>query len=48
MFERNRYLVDHSDICICYCASEEGGTAYTVHYAEQKGIPVVNLAWEEK
>ena len=44
MFERNRYLVDHSDICICYCASEEGGTAYTVHYAEHKGIPVINLA----
>lgn len=44
LFERNRYLIDHCDICICYCKSGEGGTAYTVHYAERKGIPVLNLA----
>ena len=51
MFERNRYMVDHSDICICYCTSGEGGTAYTVRYAEKKAIPIVNLAgegWKEK
>ena len=28
LFERNRYLIDHCDICICYCKSGEGGTAY--------------------
>ena len=39
MFERNRYMVDHSDICICYCTSGEGGTAYTVKYAQRKGDP---------
>ena len=52
MFERNRYMVDHSDICICYyCTDGEGGTAYTVRYAEKKAIPIVNLAgegWKEK
>ena len=51
MFERNRYMVDHSDICVCYCTSGEGGTAYTVRYAEKKEIPIVNLAgegWKEK
>ena len=50
MFERNRYMVDHSDICV-YCTSGEGGTAYTVRYAEKKEIPIVNLAgegWKEK
>ena len=44
MFKRNRYMVDHSDICVCYCTSGEGGTAYTVRYAEKKEIPIVNLA----
>ena len=44
MFERNRYMIDHSDICVCYCTSGEGGTAYTVRYAEKKEIPIVNLA----
>lgn len=51
MFERNRYMADHSDICVCYCTSGEGGTAYTVRYAEKKEIPIVNLAgegWKEK
>ena len=44
-------MVDHSDICVCYCTSGEGGTAYTVRYAEKKEIPIVNLAgvgWKEK
>ena len=39
MFERNRYMIDHSDVCICYCTSGQGGTAYTVNYARQKGVP---------
>ena len=45
MIERNRYMVDHSDICNCYyCTDGKGGTAYTVRYAEKKEIPIVNLA----
>lgn len=46
MFVRNRYLVDHSSVCLC-CLRENatrGGTAYTVRYAEKQGLPVVNLA----
>ena len=46
MFERNRYMVDHSDVCICYCTNGQGGTAYTVKYARRRGIPVINLAEE--
>ena len=34
MHVRNRYLVDHSDVCICYCRHEWGGTRYTVHYCQ--------------
>lgn len=48
MFERNRYLVDHSAHCICYLRNAvRGGTAYTVKYAWARGLEVVNLAEEE-
>ena len=30
MHKRNRHLVDHSGICICYLTRSSGGTAYTV------------------
>lgn len=41
---RDRYLVDHSSICVCYKTSETGGTAYTVSYAMSKKLRVINLA----
>ena len=44
MQARNRYLVDHSAVCICYLTEPSGGTAYTVRYAASRGVPVVNLA----
>lgn len=45
MLQRNRYLVDHSAHCVCYLKTpERGGTAYTVRYARQRGVPVTNLA----
>ena len=44
MHIRNRYLVDHSSLCICYLTENKGGTAYTVKYAESKGVSVVNIA----
>lgn len=44
MFKRNRHLVDYSSLCIAYLTKDEGGTAYTVRYAAQKGIAVINLA----
>ena len=46
MFVRNRYLVDHSSICLCCLreGSARGGTAYTVRYADKQGLPIVNLA----
>jgi uncharacterized phage-like protein YoqJ len=46
MQARNRYLVDHADLCLSYKTSERGGTAYTVRYAQKKGVPVRNLAQE--
>ena len=44
MFKRNRYLVDHSSLCICYLTRQTGGTAYTVNYAKNKGIEIINIA----
>lgn len=39
---RNRYMVDHSSVCVSYCFRKSGGTAYTVRYAHEKGVTVVN------
>ena len=44
MHKRNRHLVDNSGICVCYLTQESGGTAYTVRYAEQKGLEIINCA----
>jgi len=43
MFRRNRHLVDNSSVCICYKTRDSGGTAYTVNYAEEQGLEVVNI-----
>lgn len=44
MQERNRKLVTGADLCVAYLTESQGGTAYTVKYAEKCGVPVVNLA----
>lgn len=44
MHKRNRYLVDHSSICICYLTEDHGGTAYTVKYADKRHLQIINLA----
>ena len=44
MQTRNRYMVDHSSLCICYLYSLRGGTAYTVRYSVYRNIHINNLA----
>lgn len=44
MYRRNRHLVDHSSVCVCYLTKRQGGTAYTVNYAKTQGCSVINLA----
>ena len=44
MHKRNRHLVDNSSVCVCHLNRESGGTAYTVGYAEKKGLEIINLA----
>lgn len=43
MHVRNRYMVDRSDVCICYLRTMSGGTAYTVGYAESRGLEIIRL-----
>ncbi|MBR3691670.1 MAG: DUF1273 family protein [Clostridia bacterium] len=41
---RNRYLVDHAELCVAFGRREDSGTMQTVTLALTAGIPVVNLA----
>ena len=43
MHKRNRDMVDGSGLCVAYCGKSTGGSAYTVEYAEKKGIRVINI-----
>ena len=47
-FERNRYMVDHSDLLIAvYCKSHaRGGTIATMEYAKKQGIEVIKIPVE--
>ena len=44
MQKRNRHLVDGSSLCICFLSKPSGGTKYTVDYATESGLMIVNLA----
>ena len=43
MHKRNRHLVDFSGYCVAYLNENSGGTAYTVNYARENGLEIVNL-----
>ena len=44
MFKRNRHLVNHSSLCICYLSRNSGGTAYTVDYSIRNNLKIENIA----
>lgn len=44
MHMRNRFMIDHSSVCVAYLTSSGGGTAYTVGYAESCGVKTINIA----
>ena len=46
MYDRNRALVDGSDLCIAYLTENRGGTLYTCAYALKKRVTLLNLADE--
>lgn len=42
--KRNRHLVDYSSICVCYLINNNSGTGYTVNYAKNKNLKIINIA----
>lgn len=43
MLARNRHLIDGSAYLICYLREQRGGTAYTVGYAREQGLDIIQL-----
>ncbi|MBR3941729.1 MAG: DUF1273 family protein [Clostridia bacterium] len=44
MHQRNRFMVDNAHVLIAvYDGTSKGGTAYTVNYAKEKGLTVIEL-----
>lgn len=44
MHKRNRHLVDNRSRCICFLTEKTGGTFYTVNYASEHGLMIINTA----
>lgn len=43
MHARNRKMADDSSVCIAYCTSDTGGSAYTVKYAGKKSVEIIKI-----
>lgn len=43
MLERDRQLVEGSDVCVSFCKQSQGGTAYTFAQALRAGLEIINL-----
>lgn len=41
---RNRFLVDHAAVAVCYVVRNQGGAAKTFRYAQEHPIRLINLA----
>ena len=40
---RNRWMVNHSDYCLCYITHTQGGAFKFAKYAKQKGLTIIHL-----
>ena len=43
MQRRNRFMVDHSAVCVAYCTRATAGSAYTLQYARKAGLRILLL-----
>ena len=41
---RNRYMIDRSDLAVCFVERKVGGAYNALRYAEKNKIPFINLA----
>ncbi|HIX89938.1 MAG TPA: DUF1273 domain-containing protein [Candidatus Agathobaculum pullicola] len=44
MQRRNRFMVNHSAVCVAYCTRVTGGSAYTLQYARKSGLRILLLS----
>lgn len=40
---RNRFMVDHSEICVVYIRHDGGGSEYTAAYARRNGKDIIRI-----
>ena len=45
--KRNQWMVERSDLVICFCERETGGAYYAMKYADSLGKKTINLAKED-
>lgn len=43
MHERDRYMIENSDVLVCFLRKNSGGTFYTVNYARKLGKKIIEL-----
>lgn len=43
MNDRNKYMVEHSSVCIAYWNGKPSGTGNTIGFAEENGLKIINL-----
>lgn len=43
MHERDRYMVNNSDVLVCFLRKNSGGTFYTVNYARKLGKKIIEI-----
>ena len=43
MYKRDRYLVENSDVLVCFLRRNSGGTYYTVNYARKMNKKIIEL-----
>lgn len=43
MQNRDRFMVDNSDVLVCYLRKDDGGTFYTVNYARKKSVRIIEI-----
>ncbi len=45
---RNRFMVDHADVCVAYYTGRPGGTMQTIQYAKEKGVRLLFVPAKEE
>jgi len=43
MHDRNKYMAEHSSVCVCYYRKKYGGTDFTLRYAKEQGLRIIEL-----